>query len=240
MEPTPRAQNAIDDVRLSTAALQHALADQPVFDPARSRREFKVCMTDISEVVLLPSLLNHLQRVGPEIRLDVSKISPNSPGELEDGALDLAVGFMPHLEAGFYQQKLFEQNFVWLTSDAHPRIGESMSREDLEREGHLVVRSSGTGHFIVDKVLEQQQLRRNVVLQLPSFLGVASIIAQTDFIAIVPRRYGAAMAGRERIKVLASPIALPSFAVKQHWHERYHQDASNRWLRQTMAQLFAK
>ncbi|WP_426054376.1 hypothetical protein [Janthinobacterium sp. PSPC2-1] len=27
-------------------------------------------------------------------------------------------------------------------------------------------------------------------------------------------------------------------SVKQHWHERYHEDASNRWLRQTMAQLF--
>jgi hypothetical protein len=40
--------------------------------------------------------------------------------------------------------------------------------------------------------------------------------------------------------MLPVPVALPSFSVKQHWHERYHADASNRWLRQVMAQLFSQ
>jgi len=26
--------------------------------------------------------------------------------------------------------------------------------------------------------------------------------------------------------------------VKQHWHERFHADAGNAWLRRTVAQLF--
>ncbi|RZA32095.1 MAG: LysR family transcriptional regulator, partial [Lysobacteraceae bacterium] len=114
MAPTPRAQNAIADVRGAMQALQHALADQPVFDPAASTREFRLCMTDISEIVLLPRLLNHLREVGPGIRLEIAKISPDSPAELADGSVDLAVGFMPHLEAGFYQQVLFDQHFVCL------------------------------------------------------------------------------------------------------------------------------
>ncbi|MES2262206.1 MAG: LysR family transcriptional regulator [Pseudomonadota bacterium] len=238
MEPTPRAQNAIGDVRQSLASLQHALAAQPAFDPAASTREFKLCMTDISEIVLLPTLLNYLKEAGPGIRIDVSKITPDSPEELEDGTVDLALGFMPHLEAGFYQQKLFEQDFTCLVSGTHPRIGEKIELEDLQREGHLVVRTSGTGHSIVDKILAQENIQRNIVLRLPSFLGVARVVATTELIAIVPHRYGAAMAGRENIRLLAPPVALPSFSVKQHWHERYHQDASNRWLRQVMAQLF--
>lgn len=240
MEPTPRAQNAINDVRISIQALQHALAEQPVFDPAASRREFRICMTDISEIVLLPQLLNHLRGVGPGIRVDISKISADSPAELADGTVDLAVGFMPHLEAGFYQQKLFDQRFACLVSDQHPRIGESMGVEDLKREGHVVVRTSGTGHAIVDKVLAQEAIERNVLLHLPSFLGVARIVAQTEMIAIVPHRYGLVNAGSEAIRVLPVPVALPEFAVKQHWHERYHADASNRWLRQVMARLFSE
>jgi DNA-binding transcriptional LysR family regulator len=99
---------------------------------------------------------------------------------------------------------------------------------------------SGTGHAIVDKVLAQEAVQRNVALQLPSFLGVARIVAETEMIAIVPHRYGAAMAGREKIRMPAVPVTLPSFSVKRHWHERYHADASNRWLRQVMAQLFAE
>lgn len=238
MEPTPRAGNAIEDVRRAIQALQHALADQPVFDPAGSTREFRICMTDISEIVLVPRLLNYLREHGPGIRVDISKISPDSPAELADGRVDLAVGFMPHLEAGFYQQVLFDQHFVCLVANRHPRIGDKLSLEALRREDHVQVRSSGTGHAIVDKTLAREGIERRVVLQLPSFLGVARIVAQTKLLAIVPYRYGASMAGSEDIRMLPVPVDLPSFQVKQHWHERYHADASNRWLRQAIADLF--
>lgn len=238
MAPTPRAENAIADVRVALQALQHALADEPVFDPAGSRREFRICMTDISEIILLPRLLNYLREHGPGIQVDISKISPDSPGALADGRVDLAVGFMPHLEAGFYQQKLFDQHFVCLVSNGHPRVQDALSLEALQREEHVLVRTSGTGHAIVDKVLVAEGVERRVALRLPSFLGAARIVAQTELLAIVPHRYGAAMADSEDVRMLPVPVELPSFQVKQHWHERYHADASNRWLRQVFARLF--
>jgi len=238
MVPTPRAQNAIEDVRRAMQALQHALADQPVFDPAGSEREFRVCMTDISEIVLLPRLLNHLREIGPGIRLEISKISQDSPAELADGSVDLAVGFMPHLEAGFYQQVLFDQSFVCLVAASHPRVRDSLSRDMLRQESHIRVLSSGTGHAIVDKVLVAEGIERKIALKLPSFLGVARIVAQTELLAIVPYRYASEVAEREAVRLLPVPVALPGFQVKQHWHERYHADVSNRWLRQTVADLF--
>jgi len=239
MVPTPRAQNAIADVRRAIMALQHALADQPVFDPAASARLFRICMTDISEIVLLPRMLNHLRGIAPGIHLEISRISPDTPAELADGTVDLAVGFMPHLEAGFYQQKLFDQQFVCLAAKSHPRVGAALTVENLRQEGHVRVRTSGTGHAIVDKVLARAEIERTVVLNLPSFLGVASIVAQTELLAIVPLRYASTMAGSEAVRFLAIPVDLPSYQVKQHWHERYHADVSNRWLRQMVAALFA-
>lgn len=237
MEPTPRAENTIADVRRAIQAVQHALADEPVFNPADSTREFRICMTDISEIVLLPQLLNYLRTNGPSIKISVSKISPNSPIELADGTVDLAVGFMPHLEAGFYQQKLFDQHFVCLVSKEHSRVGKSLTLEALQSEGHVLVRISGTGHAIVDKVLAQRGVARRIVLKLPSFLGVARIVAETELLAIVPYRYGAEMAAREAIRMIPLPVELPSFAVKQHWHERYDEDMSNRWLRKVISGL---
>ena len=46
------------------------------------------------------------------------------------------------------------------------------------------------------------------------------------------------VAESEAVRLLPVPVALPGFQVKQHWHERYHADVSNRWLRQTVADLF--
>jgi DNA-binding transcriptional LysR family regulator len=239
MEPTRHAQNVIKEVRVVTAAMQNVLRHQVAFNPQESSYEFKICMTDISEIVLVPRLLNHLRQLGPRIQVDISKISPDSPRELADGTVDLAVGFMPHLEAGFYQQKLFDQHFVCLAANGHPRVGERLTLEDLQREQHVLVRTSGTGHAIVDKTLAREGIERRIALYLPSFLGVARIVAQTELLAIVPYRYGAAMAGSENVRMLPVPVELPSFQVKQHWHERYHEDASNRWLRQVVAGLFA-
>jgi hypothetical protein len=39
--------------------------------------------------------------------------------------------------------------------------------------------------------------------------------------------------------MLEPPMLLPSYKVKQHWHERYNQDAGSVWLRKTMANLFS-
>jgi DNA-binding transcriptional LysR family regulator len=78
------------------------------------------------------------------------------------------------------------------------------------------------------------------VLRVPSYLGVARIVAQTEFLVIVPRQLGMALAAQEQVQVLEPPIALPHYKVKQHWHARFNADTGNVWLRQTMAELFIK
>jgi hypothetical protein len=40
--------------------------------------------------------------------------------------------------------------------------------------------------------------------------------------------------------LLRSPFELPSFAVKQHWHQRFQCDPGSIWLRRTFAELFAE
>ena len=57
--------------------------------------------------------------------------------------------------------------------------------------------------------------------------------------ALVPRVLGEILATQEPVKLLALPFPMPSYAVKQHWHTRFHADAGNVWLRRTVAQLFS-
>ncbi|MDB5992097.1 MAG: transcriptional regulator, LysR family [Herbaspirillum sp.] len=239
MMPTPRAEILYPELRDIMERLESARGFRAEFVPAQSNRQFRLSITDISEIVLLSTLLNRLQKVAPDIRIDIEKITDDSAGRLASGEVDLAVGFMPHLEAGFHQQILFTQNFVCMAARNHPRIGSRISRAAFLNEGHIVVMTSGTGHSIVDKVFEQQGMARKVVLRLPSFLGVAHIVAETELLVIVPQKLGEKLVSQEDIKLLAPPVALPSFAVKQHWHERFHADAGNIWLRRTIAELFS-
>jgi DNA-binding transcriptional LysR family regulator len=239
MAPTPRAQTIYPDVLEALDRLDKARGGIQAFLPEQAAREFRICMTDISEIVLLPRLINHLQASAPSLVIEAEKTSPDSRRRLESGDIDLAVGFMPDLEAGFYQQALFAQDFVCLAASKHPRIGAKLSRKAFSNEGHILVLTTGTGHSVVDKVLAKNKVHRRVVLRVPSFLGVARIVAQTEFLVIVPRQLGNALAEQERVKVLEPPWPLPTYKVKQHWHQRFNLDAGNIWLRKTMAALFS-
>ncbi len=239
MEPTPRAQAIYPHIQQALAHVENARGKPDGFAPHGAVREFRIGMTDISEIILLPRLINHLQRTAPGLVLLVDKISLESRRRLESGDLDVAIGFTPELDAGFYQQALFAQDFVCLAARDHPRVRNKLTQRTFLAEGHILVTTSGTGHAIVDKVLARQKMERRIVLRVPSFLGVARIVAQTEFLVIVPRLLGQALALQERVQVLEPPLVLPSYKVKQHWHERFHNDAGNIWLRSTMALLFA-
>jgi DNA-binding transcriptional LysR family regulator len=239
MEPTPRAQAIQPELQEVLERIGKARGTRSAFSAPETQREFRICMTDISEIVLLPRLINHLGQIAPRLSVRAEKIAADSPRQLESGDVDLAVGFIPDLEAGFYQQALFEQNFVCLAARDHARIKSRLTRRAFMAEGHIVVTASGTGHSIVDKVLARHKIERRVVLRVPSFLGVARIVAQTELLVIVPRLLGDTLASQEPVQLLQPPVALPSYKVKQHWHERFHADAGNVWLRRTMAELFA-
>ncbi|RYF63116.1 MAG: LysR family transcriptional regulator, partial [Comamonadaceae bacterium] len=174
MQPTPYAQKIWPALHDALTQLDHARASRERFQPERAERRFRICLTDISEVVLLPRLLNHVRRVAPGVQIETEIVSHASARRLEDGEVDLAVGFMPQLEAGFYGQTLFRQDFVCLVAKGHPRIGsrQKLTRKAFAAEAHAVISSSGTGHAIVDKTIARHGVERRVVVRLSSFLGV--------------------------------------------------------------------
>src|SRR3954471_9194183 len=70
MEPTPHAEELIKPIREALALLRRALGHRIVFDPLTSNRTFRICMTDISQVVMLPTLMNHLKTAAPSVRIE--------------------------------------------------------------------------------------------------------------------------------------------------------------------------
>lgn len=238
MLPTPHAETLIQPFRQALAILRTATQQQVVFDPPRSERTFRISMTDISHLQFLPGLMNRLNTLAPSIRVEVMRISADTPKQLETGESDLAVGFMPELEAGFYQQRLFNQGFACVVRQDHPRVDRRMTVSLFKREKHVAITAAGTGHDLLERELGRRRVARNVALSLPTLPGLGNLLANTDLIATVPERVAQMLMGIANVKALAPPFPLPTFSIKQHWHERYHQDPANRWLRSVIADLF--
>ena len=239
MQPTPRADALIGPAREALVLLRRLSGVEPVFDPGTGQRVFRICMTDASHITLLPKLLAHVRRVGPEIGLEVAPISAATAHMLETGEADLALGYIPGLEAGFHEQRLYAQDFICLVNAQHPRIGAVLTARAYKEEAHIGILSS-TSYPMLQNSLRSQGVERRVQLELPGFLGLAAIVSSTDLIATVPRTIGQTLAQGGTIKVFPCPLPVPTFMVKQYWHARYHHDPGLRWLRAVCAELFAR
>lgn len=238
MKPTPQAEGMLPNVQAAIAAMERALSYRLSFDPATSECAFRIAMTDIGQIVVLPRLLDELAVAAPRANAEISNITDRAPQLLESGALDLVVGFVPQLQAGFYQQALFSERFACLARSDHPRVREAPTLEAYTAEAHVVVVTSGTGHMIVERTLEQLGVNRRVMVRIPNFLGVPAIVGNTDYLCTLPRRAALIMAQDKRLSAWDLPFELPDYVVKQHWHERQMRDPANRWLRELMTRLF--
>lgn len=238
MQPTPHATALVAPIRQALELLRTVTRQQAVFDPAKSERSFRVCMTGITHLVLLPDLMNRLSEVAPSIHVEVTHISNQTPRMLESGDADLALGFMPELEAGFYQQKLFDQRFACVVRKNHPRVHDRLTPGMFKREHHVVVSAPGAGYELVDRELDRLGVQRKVSLHLPNFLGIGALVAQTDLMITVPARVAETLVQISDVKVFNPPFKLPGFAIKQHWHERYQNDPASKWLRSVISDLF--
>ena len=238
VRPTPRADVLIGQVREALALLHGIAGKTPAFDAGLSTRVFGIAMTDASHITLLPQLLGRVRADAPGVGLEIVPISAQTQRALESGEADLAIGFIPRLEAGFHEQVLYAQDFVCLVSARHPRIGLTMTARAYRDEAHIGI-LSGASYTTLQTSLASQRIRRRVLLELPGFLGLATIVAGTDLVATVPRHIGETLAASGTIRVVPCPVKIAGFTVRQYWHSRFHHDAGHRWLRSLGAELFS-
>ncbi len=240
MQPTPYAQLLALPIQQACELIASSLEIGTAFDPLAATRTFTFYMTDIGEGVFLPKLLSALEDRAPHVTVKVLRIPARGEQDaMASGEVDIAVGLFPDLKAGFFQQRLYCDEFVCLVRADHPQAQGEISVKQLAEMRHAVISTAGTGHeAAVERAFAERRHPRRVALTIPHFMALPIIVSQTDYIVTVPRRLALAFAGLPGIKIVEPPIRIPAFEIKQHWHERYHHDPANKWIRGLIAELF--
>jgi DNA-binding transcriptional LysR family regulator len=188
MVETPQARRFIEVASAATAAVEQQLLAGRAFDPATVRTEFRLGMTDVAEIVFLPRLLDHLERVAPHTTVRCDSLPKESIQQaLGDGAADLAMGYFPDLAAQtFYHQRLYRHTFACIVRRGHPLESGQMTAHAFSRLGHVVVTSPSRSARLLESWLKSKRIERNVVLRTPHHLSLPAIIEATDLVGTVP------------------------------------------------------
>lgn len=187
----------------------------------------------------LATRVERLRQEAPGVTLRTVRTTEDSLRDaMAAGGVDLAIGPLPQLQAGFFQRRLFSQRYVCLFRQGHPLDHDGFSLADFQAAEHLVVESAGTGHGQVDALIRRAGLQRSVRLTVPHFVGVGHLLQRTDLVATVTERLADSLCGPFALTRRPHPLDLPEVAINVFWHTRVHRSPADQWLRGVVLDLF--
>lgn len=234
LRPTPHALALEAPLRDVLAQVRRLLAGA-VFDPAASRRTFRLAMSDYGASVVLPPLVRRLRAEAPGIDLEISYTSRGGMiAGVADGQLDLALAVFGETPADIRRAVLFQEPFVCVM-DAAGTAGPLTLDAYLARPHVLVAASQDQRSGEVDAALARLGRARRVALRLPHWTAAPAVVAGTDLVLTVAQR--TVMPTPPGLAVQPVPFPIAPLGFEMIWHERTDGDAGLRWLRESLAAL---
>lgn len=232
-ELQPRVARIIEDIG-------DALGISASFDPATTRRRFRIGANDYSTLVLLTPLAQRLRQMAPHATLEILPLPTMPDLALSNRELDLVVADGYRLRELREYEILYHESFVSIARNDHPRLPAQPTLDDFLGEDHVLLSMRGVSPGAVDTVLEAMGRSRRIALTLPHFLVAPFIIAQSDLVMTLPSRVVDFLAVEHALRSFTPPLALKGFDMVMAWHARSAADPPVQWLRRLLGEIAAE
>jgi DNA-binding transcriptional LysR family regulator len=212
------------------------------FDPARSRRTFRIAAPDYLNDFFMPTVIAQFRDAAPHARLEIESLGPllDHAAALDAGELDLVIGNWPKPDERFERSDLFSDTVVCMMRADHPLAQTPLTRDSYLAAPHLAPTpySGGRGGAI-DAGFARAGAVRRVVATLPYFGLVPHVLLQSDLIFTTTRRFAMHYASLLPLAVVEVPIPFPRIRCYQMWHPQTDRPSDLGWLRGLLAQVSA-
>lgn len=201
------------------------------FDPATTKRIFRIAATDNPAAILAPDLIPALQAKAPFAKIAFTLPNKVRLAEhLEKGDVDLFVGAAEDAAEELIGQTLFQEEFVTAQRRGHPRGNKPLTMEEFCDADHLLISTSG-GHFagMIDDALAEMGRERRVSVSIQSYGLAPLVLANTDCICTLPKRFLERF--EDTLDLFPPPLPISTFSMNLFWHPRVRTDPAHMWFR---------
>lgn len=208
------------------------------FAPDATQSMFRLACTEHAALAMVPRLQAHLEDRAPNAVLKLLTIQArtlNLP-RLEEFRFDLLIGVFSTLPADWHVKNLYEDRLVVIGGRAlHKRRG-PLTVDRFLAATHVVFSPDERSlQNLVDFALESHGVKRRIGTFVSTFQMAASIVAESNRLAVVPAGLARHLAHIPGIRIVDSPIEFPSLLVSMAWHPRSHEEPQQRWFRKLVA-----
>lgn len=233
--PTLLATQLAPGIQEALAGLLRSVSRGQAFDPLRDRRTFTLNMPEQMEPVVLPSIVAHLREVAPQLEVRCSSVHwAELQRELMAGRIDLAIEIARPTDHELRHQLLLSDPLCVVAGPGFS--GELTAARYLAAE-HIAVTSRRRGICVEDLALARQGLARQVRQRCQHYLSAALLVAQSQWLLTMPRRYAELITAGLPTRLLDLPVALAPVNLNLYWSMQVEDQTGHAWLREQMRAL---
>jgi DNA-binding transcriptional LysR family regulator len=240
MVPTPFTRNMIDQVRQALQILEVNLRESHKFDPTHTRRNFHISLWEYVGSLMLPTLLQRLEREAPEMSITTSRVKRRDlEAELASGSLDLAIDVPMTTSEPIHQERLLGEPFVVMARTGHPGISRTLDLDTYLALPHVLVSSRRYGPSLIDVELSRLGFRRRIALRCQHNFAACRVVRETDLLLTLSQGHAQILNAGLGNRVYPFPVKTAQLEAQMYWHESVANDSANRWLRQQIKSVLS-
>lgn len=239
MAPSPFARELVEDVRPILRSIQRVVAPPEPFEPATSRRVFRLAIADFAPT-LLPRAIAEVQRLAPGVSVEWLAPTAQTMIAVADGQLDVAlVTSSATVPEGVQRSDAGDLHSVTFARKAHPAIA-AWGAEAWSRWPHIQVQLGERGKSDVQRAVDEHGVKRMIGASVPNFSQIPALLAQTNLLAtMTPLVMDGAME-RFGLRALEPPILIEPTSFFFAWSFRLANDPGSRWFRKLVMDAYSE
>jgi DNA-binding transcriptional LysR family regulator len=229
----------VEQVEAVCDGVERLIATGAGFDPATTRREFQIVMSDSAIAVMGERLAGSMNANATEARLNIVLVRQALAATIGN-TIQVADCVVSQPNSRFRipemrSMPLFSDRWVCVVAADNARFGEEVADLDELTRAAWVVPYHDDATFPsavpVSRQFARLGVRPRVAVRVDSFHAVPHLVASTDRVALMQERLAVACSRHLPLRILACPRPLEPLTIRLWWHARHDDDAGHRWFR---------
>jgi DNA-binding transcriptional LysR family regulator len=238
---TPRADAIRQPLREAIALVEGCLAEAAEFDPASATGVFRLSLPDRLSLAVVAPLLARLQRLAPNMSLEVLTADRKQALDLlDEDRTDLALGWLDEKPSHLNAETIQEESLFCVFRRGHPILGRGRKFDmaAVLSFPHLVVSATGQRTAIFDDLLLRHGLRRHALVAVTNFTAVPHLLNRSDMIGVFTELAAEVFEKSFKLAKRPVPIDVGKISTNMVWHARNERDQKHIWMRNQIKAVY--
>ncbi|MEZ8759795.1 LysR family transcriptional regulator [Vibrio splendidus] len=154
--------------------------------------------------------------------------------------VDIVIDVLSSKKHSLIEETIVDEEPVCLTRINHPRIGETLSKEEYFQEEHIALKIKRANMNTVEFLSESDIEPRKVRIETSSISSMLILASTTDYIAASTRSFAEMLAPALGLRVHPIPIKLKPLTFRMLYHRRYANDEQHIKTREAIKSALRK